>query len=68
MARFGEGLVLVDIRERLALTQHLLQTEQMAVDALPVRGPRSILQMPRDGLPEQRGTLLILCEPVASVR
>ena len=60
MVCLRERLVGVDRRSRLALLEHLLQPEEVPVDALAVRRPRSVLQVPCYRLPEQRRAMCVL--------
>ena len=52
MARPRKGGVRVDIRRGLALLDHTLEPEQVAINTLAVRRPRRILQMARHRLTE----------------
>lgn len=60
MARLRKRLVGVDLRERLALFQELLQPEEVSVYTLPVGGPGCVLQVPGDGAPEEVRALFVL--------
>lgn len=60
MARFGKGRILVDLGERFAFLQHPLKTEEMAVDALAVSCPGSVLDVPMNSTIEESGTVCVL--------
>lgn len=60
MVRLAERLVGVDRGDGLTIFEQLLEPEEMPVDAMPVRGPRSVLEVARDRLAEERCAVLIL--------
>lgn len=43
--RLGESFILVNLGQRLALLQQLLQAKQVSIDALPIGSPGSVLEV-----------------------
>jgi len=60
MVRLTEGLIGVDLRDFFTRCEHLLETEQMTVDTLPVGSPCRILNVPSDSPLEQCSAMGIL--------
>jgi hypothetical protein len=58
--RLGEYRVFIKFWGRFAIFQHFLETEQMTVDALPVSGPSSVLEMTVDCTAEKSRAMFIL--------
>jgi hypothetical protein len=60
MARLGEGLIGVNLREGFTLSKHLLQAEQVPVDTLAVSSPSCILKVAGYSSAKQLSTVFIL--------
>jgi len=60
MVRLAEGLVGVDLRDFFTRREHLLETEQVTVNTLPVSGPRRVLDVSSYGPLEQCGAVDVL--------
>ena len=60
MVRLAERLVRVNLGHGFTFLEQLLQPKQVAVYALPICGPRRILQVTRNRLAEQRCAVLVL--------
>lgn len=62
MVRLAEGLVGIDLRYFFTGHEHLLETEQVTVNTLPVGSPGRVLDMPSDGPLEQCSAVDILAK------
>lgn len=56
----AESWILVDLGDRFSLFQHLLETEEVAINALPIRSPSGVLKVARNCATEENCAVLIL--------